>query len=199
MNEALQFIIQEENINYYQNNTNKLVKNVPVQPNRQFSQHHSQNYSQNNSQNFPRPQFNAHTNNNHFRAQNNFPSQPINLQFRQNNPPQRFLTNSQVFKQPSQNQNVFRPNQNKNLPRPTPMSMSTRQSSNNFQRRPFQQTTPQRNFISEELYNTEVDTPEDFTESYDIPHSNEFYEANFENNYDENVNFQPDEPDNDQT
>lgn len=171
--EALQFVNQEYNNQYFQN-TSKLPKqplqNFNIRPN-------------------PRPSFFTHTTNDFFRKNNNFPSQPINIQPRPNFQPQRFFTNSQVFGKP-QMQNVFRPNQNKNLPKPTPMSVSTRHTTNNFknnttmpntanaagnnfiprQNNYFQSTQP-RNFVSEELYNTEV---EQYNENFD-----EFY-GNFE-------------------
>lgn len=141
MNEALQFIIQEENTQYYQNLATKNFTQVPVQTKPMIQQQRPMNPFNRPVHNFPRNSFNNQMSpfnyqaqNNQFRQQNSFPSQPIQIQPRMNNPQQKFFTNSQVFKQP--NQNVFKPNPNRNLPNPTPMSVVTRQTSNNFQQDP---------------------------------------------------------------
>lgn len=238
LNEALQFIIQEENTQYYQNLTNKnYMQQVPVQtrpimqqlgpinnfnrpvnnvPRNPFNnQMHSFNrQAQNNSPfNNQMPSFNHYAQNNQFRQQqNSFPSQPIHIQPRMNNPQQKFFTNSQVFKQPNQNvsrpnQNVFKPNPNRNLPNPTPMSGVSRQTSNNFQpgpSTPAQFRPPQRNFIPQELYNTEVNeidepTPNDNNYEYNNENVDETYENFNEVCYEDNVNFQQDPSTDDQT
>lgn len=188
--EALQFVTQEYNNQYFQNSVRNTISKPGI-PKHNF-----------NANNFPQPKFVTHSNNtsnDFFRRQNIFPSQPINIQPRQNMPPQKFFTNSQVFGRPqNQNRNVFRPNQQSNFPKGTPMSISTRQTSNNLKSYPpnmsmtrnnnspnmpstsrpnfFAQTQP-RNFISEELYNTEVDQfdlPEGYSEG-----TEQYYDSNY--------------------
>nr|CAH7726836.1 unnamed protein product [Callosobruchus chinensis]CAH7764036.1 unnamed protein product [Callosobruchus chinensis] len=63
------------------------------------------------------------------RFNSSYPTGPVNLP-RTVQRPQRFFTNSQVFRQPQANKNVFKPNPNRTLPQPTPMSTSTRLSFN---------------------------------------------------------------------
>lgn len=153
---ALQYVTQESNNHYFQSLNKQNIQKT-----------HSQNFRPNynfNTANTPqiRPNFNSfnsQTAHNQFSAKPAFPSQPVPIRPNWNNRPQRFFTNSQVFRNPNQ-PNVFRPNQNKPLPKPTPMSVSTRQFSNNFRQNPqntFNNNYQQRNFVSEELYNTETD------------------------------------------
>nr|CAI5856894.1 unnamed protein product [Callosobruchus analis] len=58
-----------------------------------------------------------------------FPTGPVNLPSPVQRP-QRFFMNSQVFRQPQADKNVFKPNSIRALPQPTPMSTSTRLSFN---------------------------------------------------------------------
>lgn len=217
MNQALQFISQEDNIQYYQNSTNKMfAKQTPTQTKPAYQQHKQNNNFNRPMNNFSRNSFNNHipfnyqTQNNQFRQQsNNFPSQPINVQPKVNYQPQKFFTNSQVFRQP--NHNVFKPNPYKTFPNPTPMSGVSKQTSNNFQQKPStsQYKHPQRNFTPEELYNAEVDEidEQNLTNEYDAQnidesHQDEFYQNEFcqdETYYDENPNFHPGSSTNDQT
>lgn len=223
MNEALQFIMQEDNIHYYQNSTNKpYFKQIPTQ-NRSIM------HNQRPVNNFPRPQFNFGTQNNQLYPQSNFTVPRFQMGHNQtSNQPPNFFRNSQVFRQPQQysnqnifrqnqnnfrpDQNVFRPNQNKNVTKPTPMSICTRQSASGLQQRPSQAPaqSQQRNFRSEELYNTEVDEIEQINQY----HSEQFvnndnielqdslidpYENNTEPYYEEDVNFQTDPVNDNQT
>lgn len=155
--EALQFVTQEYNTQYFQN-----LSKIPnqKQPNEYFRPAINQNY--------PRPQstFNIHTPHNFFNNRPSFPSQPIAIRPNYNKMQQRYPTNSQVFKsqRPNQQTNVFKPNPNKQFPPPTPMSTSTRQTNNNFRGNTGQQPhfknhfqsrpNQQPNFVVEELYNT---------------------------------------------
>ncbi|KAJ8967270.1 hypothetical protein NQ314_002998 [Rhamnusium bicolor] len=213
MNQALQFIIQEENIQYYQNFTSKnFIKQAPVQNKPVNNFPRPVNNFPKPVNNFPRypfnnhnqfPSFNSRTQNNQFRQQNNnFPSQPIQFQQRMNNPPQKFFRNSQVFKNP--NQNVFKPNPNVVLPNPTPMSVVTRQTSNNFQQGPSTSTqyrSTQRNFTPEELYNAEVDEIDDSIpiNDYGIQNVDESYDDTNQIYYEDETNFQQDASIQDQT
>lgn len=149
--EALQFVTEEYNINYFQN-ISKISH--PKQPTQQFRA--TQPMFQ--PRNVPFSTFNSHTPHNHFSQNQSFPSQPIPIRPDYSRIPNRFPTNSQVFKNRPSNTNVFRPNQGKPLPPPTPMSISTRQTNNipKFNNRPshFQsQPNVQPKFIAEELYN----------------------------------------------
>lgn len=160
LEEAMQFIRDEENTHYFQNLTNKPIPR-PNPPQNQFNPVHQ-------IRNFERQQqfnrlpnnsnyFNVPNNSNYFKIPNNFnnpsnfnnpinfqsrpfPSQPINIQ-PQYVPPRRLPTNSEVFGRPQQqnNSNVFRPNPNRPLPTPTPMSINSRLSSNPSLNRSFQQ------------------------------------------------------------
>nr|XP_023027954.1 uncharacterized protein LOC111515995 [Leptinotarsa decemlineata] len=211
LSEALQFVLQEDNVHYFQNFSNKNTFRPNFQPSRTPIQIRQPNSS---------PVNNYSTPNNFFRQQNQFPSQPIPIQPRAPSQPQKFFTNAQVFRQPFQNRNVFRPNQNQNFTKPTPMSVSTRntyqtnkpvpmsvstRNAPNYRSGPSNsfQNQPQRNFISEELFNTVVsDTQnepnyseheyyaeEDYNEHYDefLYCENENQESNFDNS---EVNFQ---------
>lgn len=165
LNQALQFITEEENIHYYQNFNRAPPKqsNHPSRP-----------------PNFNRPNFA----NQQFQMQppyqyqkfNNFPSQPIPVRPRTDLPPQRFPRTSQVFPQtrPDPRTNVFKPNPNnpnkKFWAKPTPMSVctSTRNipsSSQNPRPNYFQSTGPP-NFTFEELHHTETNETEDNFQDY---------------------------------
>lgn len=172
LSEALQLVIQEDNVHYFQNYSNKnFSKNIqthnrPQIPNQRFVEAPRQ--SQFNPPNFYKPNnFGPQNfNRNYFSSQpvpmnnfgqnfnrNSFPSQPIQIQPRMNNQQQRFFTNSQVFKQPQQDNNVFKPNPNRSLPQPTPMSVSTRNTTKQYHQ-------PQKNFASGNLFNTELNQPD---------------------------------------
>lgn len=156
--EALQFVSAEYNTQYFQN-----ISKIPNQ--KPTTQHFRPMYNQNFANSRPTQQntFNTHTPHHFFHNQPSFPSQPVPIRPNYNKIPQKFPTNSQVFKNRPNQINVFKPNPNKQFPPPTPMSMSTRQTNsfktntgqqpylkNYFQSQPNQQS----NFISEELYNT---------------------------------------------
>lgn len=105
----------------------------------------------------------------------NFPSQPIQLTPRPIQ--QKFLTNSQVFKNPQAN--VWKPKNNTNFSRPTPMSgistMTRRPTPQPAQRfNNFQATGPPR-FTAEELHaqdfqDTEEPLIEPYEDLYDTAH-----------------------------
>lgn len=178
INQALQFILQEQNVHYYQNLTNK----VPMKPNNNFSNNHNNNnqsrYNNNFNQNRNGQHFrnfnqnNQQQNFNKFQQPNKFPTGPINIQSRPNFN-KFYPTNSQVFnRNPNKqynNQNAFRPNKNFKAEQATPMSTSTRQSfnrpqNNNRLQNHFQNQNQynQRNYIAEEIYNAEVETNNDY-------------------------------------
>lgn len=154
--QALQFVTEEYNTHYFQNSTK-----LPTQLTRQ--QQPTQNFRSFQHQFTPqmpqyRPNFNNSLNaqipNNFFRQGSPFPSQPIAIRPDYSKLRQHFPTNSQVFK-PKQTTNVFRPNQHKPLQNPTPMSMTTRNSTNMFrQPQNFQPRYNQPKYTVEELYNT---------------------------------------------
>ncbi|XP_030763153.1 probable serine/threonine-protein kinase DDB_G0276461 [Sitophilus oryzae] len=192
---ALQYVTQEHNTKYLQNFQNIPKLTVPVhkppsfQPRLfQMSKFQPQNFRNNFqpqfSQNTPRQPFNAfnmHTPYNSFSARPSFPSQPIPIRPNFNNIPHRFPTNSQVFGKPNQNSqtNVFKPNPNQPFPKPTPMSISTRQTSNikpNFNNN----YPPPQKFVSEELCNTQMEN----VNQIDYEENNfQNLENNDENNY----------------
>lgn len=128
--------------------------------------------------------FNSHTPNHlSTRQTNNFPSQPIPIQH-------NFPRNSQVFRQPNSNTNVFRPNPNNNrFPKPSPMSISTRNTNqpNQFNRQ-FPTTNNRPNFISEELYN--VESQDDHDHSYRLPYPDDKNNGDTTEPLDDGVNFQ---------
>ncbi|KAJ8977117.1 hypothetical protein NQ317_005245 [Molorchus minor] len=175
MTQALQFIIQEENVSYFQSFTNKpynkyaSAQNKPPAPSQKqnnnfHNSHPTQQFGFQNQNNFGRPQNNfVGPQTNFGRFQNTFSNQPSQFQNRVNNQSQGFSRNSQMFRPPQQN--VFKPNQNnQNFPKPTPMSVSTRQTSSNNVRQPmrppYQYQPQQRNFTFEELHNAELHTKE---------------------------------------
>ena len=194
--QALQFVTEEYNTQYFQN-TPKPINLNPIQ------RPTTQNFKPTNNQIFSQP-FNHQQNTSFFRFPNNpslnkpiFPSQPIPITPNLNKVPNRFPTNSQVFKKP--NVNVFRPNQNQSFPKPTPMSITSRQTINNAPRPNFNgqsnsrnffqsSNSAPRNFVSEELYNANA---------YPIPQSNNDTEAWYDahnsdpNYYNEHFYFEP--------
>lgn len=199
LNEALQLIIQEENLRRFKSN---------YLPQNSQTQRHN-NFSNNNV-----PQSKKFDFVNNPPNQTRFPSQPIQYTTRPVN--QKFFTNKQVFgnpKPPLNNpNNVFAPKRNF-VPqnKPTPMSTSTRQSNpqfnNHFQNQNqfqnqnrfqnqfqnqnrFQNQRPRQNFISEELFNAENENNESNSEQ-NYENENVYYE-NCEQEIDENEqqNFQ---------
>lgn len=175
---ARQYIISENNIRHLQKpNENRMLDS---QKNKQAPKFYHNNPNNNHNQKF----FPQNFQHNFFQQPTNyqnpfpqpFPRGPVNIQPRPV-PPQRFLTNRQVFGPPKNPTNVFKPNPHRQalLPKPTPMSgisHGTFQRSMNSQPRPFR--PPQ--FTFEELYNLE----EPYNE-YNTPHSS--YDNNYEYYY----------------
>lgn len=194
LTDAIQFVIQEGNIKYFQNNLPQVKINPKPNMPPRFT-NFNQNYNQR-----PFTHFNAHTNQYQFRP--HFPSQPVPIRPNPNfRPPQRFPTNTEVFGKPK---NAFKPDPNKPLPRPIPMSVTTRQtyrpnnnnvnnnpnnySNNNFTNhfaRQAQHQPPK--FTFEELYNTdanpyytEYNQNYEYTSEYpnpDLPYEPQYYEG----------------------
>lgn len=138
MNQALQFIIQEENIHYYQNFTRPSPK-----------PHHNSNGPPPTTSNFQTPNYVNHhfqaPQRNQYRPHNQFPSQPIPVRPRTDLPPPRFPRASQVFPQARPPmKNAFRPNPNyqKLLPKPTPMSVCSSQNATRPQYQPQKFSLP---------------------------------------------------------
>lgn len=181
--QAMQFINEENNIKYYQNNSNPAFKN----PNPPFSQQIARpklntqqmpifqpmNFQQ--RQHFPQysqyPQFQQFPQ--HF-SSNQFPRGPIDIRPIANPPQRRLPTNSQVFGKP---QNVWKPRPQTPQPRPQPMSVCA--STSNMRTPQFgQQNTSNNRYnhfanqtrqarpgvIIEEVFNTEFS--EQPTEDY---------------------------------
>lgn len=121
-------------------------------------QNYSNRYSTQNYSNWFHPQnySNANQTQNYFRQL--FPSQPINVQPRQDMPPQKFFSNSNVFGPP---RNVFQPTGKTPNYKPEPMSTSTRNT--------FQKQKPNigtyKNY-SHELHN--IQTTDNFSELQEI-------------------------------
>lgn len=185
LTEAIQLVLEENNIKYFQGNS--------------FSQNKPQNFKQNQQNSKPqqhfnnfRPNFNTQPRHNfdNFNQQPHnfnpkpFPSQPINIRPNPNYVPPRQFTNAEVFGQ--QNRNVFKPDPSKPLPKPTPMSISTRQTykpnfgptKSNF----FKPSGP-RNFISEELFNTQcssVNNSSELTDQSNYEYSDQYDYQNFD-------------------
>lgn len=184
LNEAKQFIMQEENVHHFRNEKfhahpsfNKpITKNLKTHnfrndfsrqnfyqpPNRQTS---FRNMSMNNTH--PRNSFERPFNQNSF----NFPSQPIDIRPRPVK--HNFPLAQQVFGKPSTSKdtNVFKPNKNY-IPtyKPTPMSISTHQGSNQKPR-----------FTSQELFTTEDfeqnnDNITELESSENFPNVSEYHE-----------------------
>lgn len=199
LGEALQYVISEDNIHYFQNfSSNKNIFRPPVAQIQQFRQQMPQVPRPNfgSSQNLP---LNSHTQNNQFR-QNTFPSQPINIRPNPNYQQPKFFTNSQVFKTPS-TVNVFKPNPGQSFPPPTPMSVSTRNttdvnragpSTSNQYRNNFSNQNQNRNYFSnvgknpniivEELFNTEANQEETYDQNieYSEPQDYEEFNVNYQ-------------------
>nr|CAI5845219.1 unnamed protein product [Callosobruchus analis] len=94
------------------------------------------------------------------RFNSSFPTGPVNLP-RPVQRPQRLFTNSQVFRQPQANKNVFKPNPSRTLPQPTPMSTSNRHSFNpQHNSTSYQQSKP--NWVPEELFNTDTENDDNY-------------------------------------
>lgn len=165
LEEAMNFVTEEENFRYTQNLPQLLTKNVQQKP-QQFTRQQNYNVKPNYYHNTP---FNQNYNNQHFNSQhfNNFPkpqysqqsrfpSQPINIQTRKIK--QHFPTNRQVFGPPT---DVFKPTGKIPDYVPEPMSTTSRNPTvrNSIQSK-FQNTnhfrpSGPRNFASEELYQAE--------------------------------------------
>lgn len=174
LTEALQFVVEEENTRYFQNVTTKNFQ----KPNN-FQNRFNQQNPNRNSNNFNR-NFNNHNNSN-----NSAPNQ--------NMPPQRYPTNSQVFRQPVSG-NVFKSNPNRSFPKPTPMSINSRftgrpnyqqnnnnprnnSNNNNFSQANSSGYRPQQNYTAQELFNTETNQidPCENTESEILTENEYFY------------------------
>nr|CAH7756714.1 unnamed protein product [Callosobruchus chinensis] len=98
------------------------------------------------------------------RFNSSFPTGPANLP-RPVHRPQRFLTNSQVFRQTQPNRNILKPNINRTLPQPTPTPTSRVSFNPQHNSTSYQQPKP--NWIAGELYNTETQANESYVnESY---------------------------------
>lgn len=196
LEDAMAYVVEFENfeslyghLNHSQNN------NFNKQPN--FNQ---PNFNQ---PNFNQPNFNNPNNQfNNFNRQNKYqwPSQPINIQTRPQQP-KRYPTNREVFG-PPQNQNVFKP---KPIPpsqmtKPTPMSISVKNSNGFSKQQPIQQ--PFRNnfnyfhnpnpnqkpdFIFEELHNNEYEEDTSPYPDYN-PDYNE-YQYNDPESYNESYDY----------
>lgn len=140
---------QFQHQNHYNQNTSRFPQTFKPNHNHQY-QNQFQQPSFRQFNNYQRP---------------TFPSQPINLSYRQQQTRQHFPTNEEVFGKP---QNAFKPNNNNNNnnnhhQRPTPMSTTSRAPTGTFTNRQnqfhksknqFKQTRPM-DFTSEELFNTE--------------------------------------------
>lgn len=183
LSEALQYVIQEENVRYFQSTSSKFSMQPPRKP---FES--PKPVFQNQHQVRPTfPTQNFVTPNNNFRQQNYFPSQPISIRQRTNLPPPKYFTNSQVFGKP-QNSNVFKPNANRQLPKPTPMSISTRNTGKPLNYFPNANPNAKPNFVSEELYNTETtQIPDqnqgDIIENSYYDETSDCYENGYENQF----------------
>lgn len=188
--EALQFVTAEYNTQYFQN-----LSKIPNQ--RQPTQYFMPTNNQNFTHTRPTLPFNTYTPQRSFNNnQSTFPSQPVPIRPNYNKIPQRFPTNAQVFKNRSNQTNVFKPNPNKQFPPPTPMSINTRQTNNTFRpnytsykpqfKNHFQsQANQQPNFTSEELYTTNT------------VNNDQYYVSGIEQNYyidDENNSYDAQEP-----
>lgn len=161
LSEAVQLVIQEGNVKYFQNQSPNNAQQPHKKSNQlnRFTNHNSYSNVQSQTPHFNsfRPQFNNFANHNQFRP--SFPSQAIPIRPNPNYRPQKFFTNSEVFgRSQNQNKNVFKPDPNKPLPRPTPMSVSTRNTfrPNSIPGPSYQPNQPK--YIAEELYNTETNS-----------------------------------------
>lgn len=152
---AISYVIEEENfalnqkqfLNYNtkSENPNLFKNNIPKQSISSIPNVSQQSYYAQNS----------------FPQRSQFPSQPINLQHRQNAPQRKFYTNAQVFGPRDSNAsrvNVFKPTGQQQYNKPEPMSISTRNT--NFankqnNRNDYFKTNGPRNFVSQELNNIE--------------------------------------------
>ena len=189
LSEAIQLVIQEYNVKYFQKQTPNFTQQPPKKLNQQThftNQNFCRNPQTSHHNNFKTPFFNSQTNNYQFRP--SFPSQPIPIRPNANFRPQKFFTNSEVFGQnKSQIKNVFKSEPHKPLPKPTPMSVSTRNTFRpNLTPGPsYQQQQPsQQNFIVEELYNTQTDTDANYKNNSD--YETQYFDGNHDlpyNNY----------------
>lgn len=127
MQVALQYINEEDNCKYYQQNVHPKPSQMPPQK-------------------FRPPNSNTQSISN-----NKFPSQVTNGQHKNQFQQKYHSSNQQAYNQPK---NVWKPNPNyKHTYNPTPMSTSTRNS--NTPRAPL--PAPSRNFPPQELFNNEID------------------------------------------
>lgn len=179
LSEALQYVLAEDNAHYFQNpssnkssiktNFGQTMPNFHVRP--QIKPNHTvqrQNYF---TGNFPFNNGNTFAKN-----QNAFPTGPVPIQPRPPIRAQRYFTNNQVFgpRRPQNSYsirtNVFKPNPNQQLEKPTPMSVCTRNSysTNRFAQPSTSYNPPaNRNFTSEELFNTETQQVSDHNDQFD--------------------------------
>lgn len=211
LTEAIQFVIEENNTKYFQNHSinynTKPISKPPQANNSNFSNNSfnrnmpNHNFGQPNFNFQHRPNFSMQPRPNFNQQQRpNFPSQPIPIRPNPNYRPPQFFTNSQVFGK--QNQNVFKPDPSTSLPKPTPMSISTRQSHKPSVPGPYQpnyfRPTGPRNFISEELFNTELNNETDLSNEYYDPnqYDENYYCENFNENIDNNYTEEQNESEN---
>lgn len=186
LNQALQYIQQEENNNYFKNYN--LPKPKPVVHKPQINQrpmNNPNNFNHNNyyHNNYPNNYSQQSTSQpaTFYQQRTNFPSQPIKVTPRPVTN-QKFFTNQQVFGTQNQrkpNTNVFKRNTNYTPTyKPTPMSTTTRQT---IQPKPYTQNRP--NFIAEELFNVDDDNEAvefEINETFEnLPQKDEYTEQNF--------------------
>lgn len=186
LSQALQFVLHEENVQYFQKFSYKSTTMSHSQGKQQIQP--KCNFPQNSFSNSNRPQY--------FPNQNRFQVQPVQ-QPMVNNQFNKFPFNTPTFRKPVNNTtNVFKPNQNKQFTKSTPMSISTRNTfrnanaaqasaptrnvnnlaSNSF----FQRTAQPKNFVSEELFNTETNETDYYDVNTDNGQDNEQYLENSE-------------------
>lgn len=184
LSQALQFIIEEDNIKHCQ-------KSHQTNNPRKFM--NSNNNQSNNSQrnNFQFSKFNQNYSNSHmtpiqrqnFVPNQQFPSNPVTIQRNTNFREPKYFSNSQVFGKPQQ-------------PKPTPMSISTSHTRQRTQpmstntrylpNRQYQFYHNKPNVISEELFNTEYHNyPQCSDEQFENNEIAENYEQNFPNGHSE--------------
>lgn len=161
LGQAIQYVIKEDNIRYFQNLTDTSKSHFKPTPPHHKPQPIIRNSMGNVNLNpFP----NWSTNENSTQSQSYLPPQQFPIQSGFNRQSSRYPTNYQGNGTYRPNQNVFRSDPRKPLPQPTPMSISTR---NTYLPRQSQPRPPKNfnnqskpPFTFEELYNAETECVE---------------------------------------
>ena len=198
--EAIQIVIEEENMNYHRSKINHTPQNNEPHINKPNNAHHLRiNPPQ--TRTVPNNQQTQFTQFKNFQRPNNAPK-PIWQQQQHSNwpsgPNQRYFQNQPGPSQPRSQQNVFLPRNKPLTNAPTPMEVDSRRTRLSNQMQQSSRYPPQHNFKNEQLHTQQSEELEQFipdnyyNENYAYPENDEFYyedNQEYETAEQEDVNF----------